>query len=71
MARISKITVDLDKSLLERARRSAGTLTMRETIDIALRSLSAQGERERLRLELGTFDLSLTRAELLRARRGR
>lgn len=68
---MSKTTVELDTNLLERARRAAGTQTMRETIDVALRALLAHGERERLRRELGTFDLSLTHAELLKARRGR
>lgn len=68
---MTKTTVELDEKLLERARRAVGASTMRETLEAGLRSLVAHAEREKLRLELGTFDLALTPAGLRRDRRAR
>ena len=68
---MSKTTVELDEKLLERARRAVGARTMRETIEAGLRALVAHARREKLRQELGTFDLDLTLDELLRDRRAR
>ncbi len=68
---MAKTTVELDENLLDRARRAVGARTMRETLEAGLRALVAQAEREKLRQELGTFDLAMTPASLRRARRGR
>ena len=68
---MAKTTVELDGKLLERARRAVGARTMRETLEAGLRALVAQAEREKLRRDLGTFDLAVTPAGLLRARRAR
>ena len=68
---MGKTTVELDDRLLERARKAIGARTMRETLDAALHSLIGRAETERLRRELGTFDLDVTYDALLRSRRGR
>lgn len=68
---MSKTTVELDFALLKRARRAIGASTMKETLDAALHALLSQAEREKLRRELGTFDLALTPSVLKKSRRGR
>jgi Arc/MetJ family transcription regulator len=63
-----KTTVLIDDDLLIAAAKAVGTKTKKETIEAALLSLVRQHTREKLRKELGTFDLDLTPEELERSR---
>jgi len=63
-----KTTVLIDEELLEAAAESIGARTKKETIEAALLSLVRQYNREKLRKELGTFDIDLTSEELERLR---
>ncbi|MDE0028140.1 MAG: type II toxin-antitoxin system VapB family antitoxin [Deltaproteobacteria bacterium] len=56
-----KITVDLDKRLIQEARRVLGTSSVEETIDAALREvLSSNARRQEVRVlaEMGGLDLT-------------
>ena len=63
-----KTTVLIDDDLLIAAAKAVGTKTKKETIEAALLSLVRQHTREKLRKELGTFDIDLTPEELERYR---
>ena len=63
-----KTTVLIDEELLKAAAESIGARTKKETIETALLSLVRQYNREKLRKELGTFDIDLTSEELERLR---
>jgi len=63
-----KTTVLIDDDLLKAAAEVVGTRTKKETIEAALLSLVRQHAREKLRKELGTFDIDLTPEELERLR---
>ena len=63
-----KTTVLIDDDLLKAAAEAVGTRTKKETIEAALLSLVRQHAREKLRKELGTFDIDLTPEELERLR---
>jgi len=63
-----KTTVLIDDDLLKAAAEAVGTRTKKETIEAALLSLVRQHAGEKLRKELGTFDIDLTPEELERLR---
>jgi len=63
-----KTTVMIDDDLLKAAAEAVGTRTKKETIEAALLSLVRQHAREKLRKELGTFDIDLTPEELEKLR---
>jgi len=63
-----KTTVLIDDDLLRAAAEAVGTRTKKETIEAALLSLVRQHAREKLRKELGTFDIDLTPEDLERLR---
>jgi Arc/MetJ family transcription regulator len=65
---MKKTTVLIDEELLKAAAKSIGARTKKETIEAALLSLVRQYNREKLRNELGTFDIDLTSEELERLR---
>ena len=56
-------------ALLDAAVQVSGSKTKTEAIETALRELIRARERERLRQELGTFELDLTLEQLRRQRR--
>jgi Arc/MetJ family transcription regulator len=66
---MGRTTLVIDDELLEVAMSASGAKTKTETIELALRELIRARERERLRQELGSFDLDLTLDELRRQRR--
>lgn len=66
---MGRTTLVLDEGLLHEAMRLAGVRTKREAVERALREFIRARQRERLRKELGTFDLDLDPAELERLRR--
>jgi len=66
---MGRTTLVLDEGLLQEAMRLAGVRTKREAVEQALREFIRARQRERLRKELGTFDLDLDPAELERRRR--
>ncbi len=61
-------TVIIDDELLEEARRTLGTRSIRETIELGLREAVRRRRLEELRRSLGTVDLDLTPEELARLR---
>jgi Arc/MetJ family transcription regulator len=63
-----KTTVLINDDLLKTAAEIVGTRTKKETIEVALQALVRQHTREKLRKELGTFDIDLTPEELERLR---
>jgi len=65
---MSRRTVVIDDALLEEARRSMGTRTIRETIEAGLREAIRRRRLGDLRDSLGTWDLDLTQEELERLR---
>lgn len=65
---MSRTTLEIDENLVAAAMRLSGARTKTEVIDLALRELIRQRERELLRQELGTFDLQLDLDELRRLR---
>lgn len=44
---MSRTTLEIDRELLERAKRALGTSTMRETVDVALRRATEDEETDR------------------------
>jgi hypothetical protein len=61
---MKKTTVLINEHLLEEAKKVVGVQSIREVIEIGLRSLVRQSNREALRKELGTYDIDLTLEEL-------
>ncbi len=59
-----KTTVEIDEQLLERAIKISGAKSKRMAIENGLRELIRSINREKLKKELGTFDLDLTAEEL-------
>lgn len=68
-ADMARTTLEIDGALLDAAVRASGARTKTEAIETALRELIRTRERERLRQELGTFELDLTLEKLRRLRR--
>ncbi|GBD11003.1 hypothetical protein HRbin23_00653 [bacterium HR23] len=66
---MGRTTLVLDEGLLREAMRLAGVRTKREAVERALQEFIRARQRERLRAELGTFDLDLDPEELERLRR--
>ena len=61
-----KITVDLDESLIQDARRVLGTSSVEETIDAALREvLSTDARRQEVRVLAEMDGLDLTKKEVM------
>lgn len=63
-----KTTVVLDERLLQSAVEAIGARSKKEAIEAGLKALVRGKNREALRRELGTFDISLTPEELERLR---
>lgn len=61
-------TVVIDDALLREAQAVLGTGTIRETIAVSLRQTVRQRKLLALAEALGTFDMNMTREELLRLR---
>lgn len=59
-----KTTVVIDEKLLKEAIETIGARSKKEAIEAGLRSLVRQQNREKLREELGTFEIDLTLDEL-------
>lgn len=59
-----KTTVEIDEKLLERAIKISGAKSKRMAIENGLRELIRSINREKLKKELGTFDLDLTAEDL-------
>jgi len=66
---MSRTTLEIDDAVLKEALRLSGAKTKTEVIDLALRELVRQRQRQLLQRELGTFDLDLDLEELRRLRR--
>lgn len=64
-----KTTVMIDEDLLRAATEAVGARTKKETIEAGLLSLVRHHRKEKLRQELGTFDIDMTPQELERLRR--
>lgn len=65
-----KTTLEIDKQLLDSARNILGTKSIRETVELGLRSVLRQEALERLANLAGSMDLDLT-VPKLRAERKR
>jgi Arc/MetJ family transcription regulator len=63
-AKLHKTTVEIDEKLLERAIKISGAKSKRMAIENGLRELIRSINREKLKKELGTFDLDLTAEDL-------
>lgn len=59
-----KTTVEIDEQLLERAIKISGAKSKRMAIENGLRELIRSINKEKLKKELGTFDLDLTAEDL-------
>ena len=66
---MARTTLDIDEALLEAAVAASGARSKTEAIETALRELIRTRQRERLRQELGTFEIDLTLDQLRRQRR--
>ncbi len=64
-----RITVDIDKELLEEAMKLTNVKTQKKAISLALHELVRIKRLERLPSRVGNFDISLKREELDRMRR--
>ena len=63
-----RLSVTVDKDLLEKAIRASGAKTKREAIEMGLRELLRRASRERMIGHAGKVDLAFTVKELLRQR---
>ncbi len=63
-AKLHKTTVEIDEQLLERAIKISGAKSKRMAIENGLRELIRSINKEKLKKELGTFDLDLTAEDL-------
>jgi Arc/MetJ family transcription regulator len=66
-----KTTLDVDQTLVEKARKILGTRTLKDTVDQSLRAVIRQRALERLADAAGTLDLDLTVKSLRKQRRQR
>jgi Arc/MetJ family transcription regulator len=62
--KLHKTTIEIDEQLLERAVKISGAKSKRMAIENGLRELIRSINREKLKQELGTFDLDLTPEDL-------
>ena len=65
---MGRTTVIIDERLIEEAKSVTNLKTKRAVIEEGLRELIRKKNRDRLREELGTFDISLTSDELEKLR---
>ncbi|ODS34646.1 MAG: transcription regulator of the Arc/MetJ class [Candidatus Scalindua rubra] len=65
---MGKTTVFLDDDLIKEALKATNLKTKREVIEEGLKELIRKRSQERLRQELGTYDIDLTLKELERLR---
>jgi Arc/MetJ family transcription regulator len=63
-----KTTVAINEKLLKAAIQAIGAKTKKDAIEAGLISLVRASNREALRKELGTYDISLTLRELEKSR---
>lgn len=63
-----KTTVAINEKLLKAAIQAIGAKTKKDAIEAGLISLVRSSNREALRKELGTYDISLTLRELEKSR---
>lgn len=63
-----RLSVTVDKGLLERAIRVSGAKTKREAIEMGLRELLRRASRERMIAHGGKIDMAITVKELLKRR---
>ncbi|MCZ6479930.1 MAG: type II toxin-antitoxin system VapB family antitoxin [candidate division NC10 bacterium] len=63
-----RLSVTVEKQLLEKAIRVSGAKTKREAIEMGLRELLRRASRERMIEHAGKVDLGLTLKELLKRR---
>jgi len=63
-----KTTVVIDEKLLKKAMEAGKVKTKKAAIELGLQELIRSRNREKLREELGTFDLGLTLEDLKRLR---
>ena len=63
-----KTTITIDEKLLKAAIKAIGAKTKKDAIEAGLISLVRSSNREALRKELGTYDISLTLRELEKSR---
>ncbi len=61
---MGKTTVELDETLLQKAKEAIGSRTKKETIETALQELVKRHQRELLIQEMGTYDLDLTQEDI-------
>lgn len=66
---MGKTTVELDETLLQKAKEAIGSRTKKETIETALQELVKRHQRELLIQEMGTYDLDLTQEDIDKMRR--
>lgn len=65
---MARMTLTVDKWLLEEARRLSGAKTKRETVEIALRELVRRLRRREVAAHAGTLELDLSQEDLRRLR---
>lgn len=63
-----RLSITVDKGLLERAIRVSGAKTKREAIEMGLRELLRRASRERMIEHAGKVDMAITVKELLKRR---
>jgi Arc/MetJ family transcription regulator len=66
-----KTTIEIDQRLLQQARKTLGTNTIKGTVEASLRSVIQRGQLQKLADALGTIPLDLTPDELRSQRRKR
>jgi Arc/MetJ family transcription regulator len=67
-AYMHKTTIAINEKLLKAAIQAIGAKTKKDAIEAGLLSLVRASNREELRKELGTYDISLTLRELEKSR---
>ncbi|MBH0200518.1 MAG: type II toxin-antitoxin system VapB family antitoxin [Nitrospira sp.] len=66
-----KTTIEIDQRLLQQARKTLGTDTIKGTVEASLRSVIQRGQLQKLADALGTIPLDLTPDQLRSQRRKR
>lgn len=66
-----KTTIEIDQRLLQQARKTLGTETIKGTVEASLRSVIQRGQLHKLADALGTIPLDLTPDQLRSQRRKR
>ncbi|MDR5695921.1 MAG: type II toxin-antitoxin system VapB family antitoxin [Armatimonadota bacterium] len=68
---MAKTLLEIDKNLLEKARRLAGVRTKREAVEIALREFVRRRHAKRLIAAAGTSSIRWAQADIRAMREGR